>query len=492
LEKEMVDGLLGRDKAFVSGIILGCSVEGTVHFTEEGSSMSGGAKVGGAVDVESGTVKAQIGGHAKSSKGAFTLMQAVKQYGGPHLDTGKVEGQYMKDSMAFINRWKEQAKTMPKTWKVIAIEVYEPSEASLPHDAMTVPHLVVLGEQGVGKSTLLNAIYGGKRDDVNQYFFKASDSSKSCTQRVHTECWEVDYDSSRLRVKLTDVPGFGDPRRKNGDTMQQLIQHLSSNDNWWVHGIILAHDWNNPRLSQTTLKAFEVLDKQFGDAFWDFLIIVFTKFQLPRAEDYEEAAGFAVEKRDRRIIEWKTSLYAQYPGAQRAWGASSNMFFFIDSEAVLKTDTEIRTMMQTTKGSAAGDGEHVKNSKEYSQAEIISMFRIVKNRVDLTQGVNFVGGTTVDLRKGSAQHSEPAKSSPHAGPTGTSEYPDPARGSAKPDGRAPPLWSTPVVHSESAKPDGRAPPLWSTPGMHSEPAKPDGRAPPLTTTPVRRSEVCAA
>jgi GTP-binding protein EngB required for normal cell division len=272
--------------------------------------------------------------------------------------------------------------------------------------ATDVPHLIVVGEMGAGKSTLLNAVYGGKKAASGALHFNMSDRANSCTQKPQTECEEILHPSGPLKLRLTDVPGFADRSKKNDETMNALIKHLRANSAIFAHGMVVAHDYNQPRLSEATVQSIKSLDNVFGDRFWDYLHVVFTKFDLPRGVDEDSVERKADELKTTKCADWKKALFAVFPQAARKWGDGYNMFFFVNSKALLTSDEEIARMKTVTTGSAAGEGAHYEVMKRFSQKEVDQLLKTVKERKDMGVGLNFVSGNAATMSPGEAQQTQ--------------------------------------------------------------------------------------
>jgi GTP-binding protein EngB required for normal cell division len=254
------------------------------------------------------------------------------------------------------------------------------------------PHIVVLGEMGAGKSTLLNAVLARRKLTLGGNAFQMSDKAKSCTQKPQTECEVMNFNGKRLNLRLTDVPGFADRTKKNEEIMGSLVKHLSESNIVFANTVIIAHDYNQPRLSQGTVQCIKCLEKVFGDKFWNFLCIVFTKFDLPRGVDQGSVEKETEELKSRKCQDWKRALYASFPEAASKWGDASNMFFFVSSQAVLTSDHEINNMKYMKSGPAAGEGVHFEVMKRLSQKDLDRLERVTAERAMLGSELNFVSG----------------------------------------------------------------------------------------------------
>jgi GTP-binding protein EngB required for normal cell division len=316
---------------------------------------------------------------------------SIHPEGGPQFYTDQIAGKNFSEAVMHIKKWAQQASMCPATWTVIAVEVTDPATAESTTVAVEEPHLVCFGEMGAGKSTLLNAIFGGRKSESGQPYFQAYDTAKSGTQKPQTEISEVYCDRERLNFRLTDVPGFADRSRKNSATMECLKVHLEQHDAPLAHGIIIAHDYNQPRLSQGTIESIKSLENVFGDQIWDYLCIVFTKFEPPRGIDEESIRKKTRELTASKCLDWQRTISQSFPHAARKLPEQRQMFFFVNSQALLMSDAEISNM-KARKGSVAGQGLHCEVMKSLSQAEINQLLTTIKRRKCCGEGLNFVSG----------------------------------------------------------------------------------------------------
>ena len=172
------------------------------------------------------------------------------------------------------------------------------------------------------------------------------------------------------------MPGFGDFERTNGKNMKDLVTHLHAKNAGVAHSIVLVHSFNNPRFDEPTRKCLHLLDLEFGDQFWDFLSVVFSKFELPRGENEDEVLIAAQKIMEKKSEDWKKTLLVHFPQAGRKWTESKNMFFYVDSLSVLRSVDDIEAEQQKKKGSESGQGLHWEMSKKHTKQQIDQLLKV--------------------------------------------------------------------------------------------------------------------
>jgi septin 2 len=86
--------------------------------------------------------------------------------------------------------------------------------------------LMVVGESGLGKSTLINSLF-----QTDLYKNKAAKNSASAdpkaTVQIEASTVEIEERGVKLRLTIVDTPGFGDAINSS-DCFRPIIQHIDS------------------------------------------------------------------------------------------------------------------------------------------------------------------------------------------------------------------------------------------------------------------------
>lgn len=154
--------------------------------------------------------------------------------------------------------------------------------------------VVLLGDTGVGKSTVARYL-AGTLDKVNtQNPFKVSHDEKVLTNEVHqfTETVlggrlpEVEH----VKLDIGDTPGLGDSAEHiQGNTMtdkeviELIKQHIRKNCNWGVSAFLLVLDNNDEEINAESLKMY--IDGFTAEVFVKNLIVVINHSELEKIEE---------------------------------------------------------------------------------------------------------------------------------------------------------------------------------------------------------------
>ena len=163
------------------------------------------------------------------------------------------------------------------------------------------PRIVILGQSGVGKSSLANVLAGCEPSDEN-CFFPVCSGSNSCTKETsiaYTDHFMGNSTSETYgRVTLVDTPGFGDSSGDDGPLLEDMVKVLK-NVLGRANMILLCQEAGS-RFSPSTITMLLELESMFGrDRLWGNVMIEVTKWS------YDEDD---VEDRERQGINETTTL----------------------------------------------------------------------------------------------------------------------------------------------------------------------------------------
>ena len=87
-------------------------------------------------------------------------------------------------------------------------------------------NIIVLGKTGCGKSTLANKIVCAKEEKKEP--FRVELSYKAVTTEIEGAIEHVKIGEATYTINMIDTIGFGDPKRKDKDTVEAIKKHMKS------------------------------------------------------------------------------------------------------------------------------------------------------------------------------------------------------------------------------------------------------------------------
>ncbi|TNV78908.1 hypothetical protein FGO68_gene3194 [Halteria grandinella] len=123
--------------------------------------------------------------------------------------------------------------------------------------------IVVIGETGVGKSTLCNCIIG------KEFFQTGEQLMTGCTMEAMAFSGKTIFDDL---VKIIDTCGYNDPEGKDYENSLKMV-NLIKGQSQGINSFLLVFNGQNIRWNVATIKILELLDATFPD-FWTNVIVV--------------------------------------------------------------------------------------------------------------------------------------------------------------------------------------------------------------------------
>ena len=152
------------------------------------------------------------------------------------------------------------------------------------------PRMIMIGETGVGKSSLANVLMGrDKKDDGSGYYrpgygcFKSdhTDTRKVVTTKTCSDTGHYLGDPSYPKVTIIDTPGFGDSNLEPEQaTMDDLVTFLRDQVKFIHAFVIVINGDGTLRLNRQMRTMLNLLRKMFGDDFWNNAILEFSHWDF--------------------------------------------------------------------------------------------------------------------------------------------------------------------------------------------------------------------
>ncbi len=132
---------------------------------------------------------------------------------------------------------------------------------------------ILLGKTGVGKTSLLNVIFGKEIGKVGH-------TTKSETKYSNYYCSKIEIENEIIFFCIIDTPGLYDTNGIEKDINQKKdIQKLISNEKIKIKGILFLSNFQNERFDfseQKTLIEYNALFPMKD--FWNRIILIFTHY----------------------------------------------------------------------------------------------------------------------------------------------------------------------------------------------------------------------
>jgi len=148
------------------------------------------------------------------------------------------------------------------------------------------PRIVIIGETGVGKSSLANVLLGRSHQYDGEGFddgcFKVAWKNGDKPGGVITTatCHDSGYylgDDSNPKVTIIDTPGFGDEMEAEVQTINGLVDVLK-NQVKEIDVFIICFRETNDRMTKAMQNMLNLFQQMFGKQFWDNAIFESTRW----------------------------------------------------------------------------------------------------------------------------------------------------------------------------------------------------------------------
>ena len=158
-------------------------------------------------------------------------------------------------------------------------------------DEYPSPRIIMIGETGVGKSSLANVLMGrDKKDNGSTWLdkngnrpgygcFKSDDTwdGKIVTTKTCSDTGHYLGKLSYPNVTIIDTPGFGDKNLEAEEkTIDDLVSFLRDHVKFIHAFVIVINGGATPRLNRQMITMLNLFTKMFGDHFWNNAIMEFS------------------------------------------------------------------------------------------------------------------------------------------------------------------------------------------------------------------------
>merc|ERR1719369_461982 len=171
---------------------------------------------------------------------------------------------------------------------------------------LPMPRVVIVGQTGVGKSTLANVLLG-ESPDCNNCTFPVCDDHNSCTKETSygTGPWK----GSGVVFTVVDTPGFGDSDNEDTELIDEMMGALHTTIKG-ANGIILLLNGEDERFDASLQQMMREMQALFGEAFWLNTVIGVSHW----AYDANSIAKrkFTNKTEDKFMTEWNQLLGGKF------------------------------------------------------------------------------------------------------------------------------------------------------------------------------------
>jgi len=143
------------------------------------------------------------------------------------------------------------------------------------------PRLILLGNTGVGKSSLGNVLLGRPHNFVDENpdgsnCFVTGHSVDATTKDTCAKAGRWAGDSGKP-VTIIDTPGLGDEVEADRETVEQLVDKLKDEIKH-VNAFVILFNGQRPRFSKSLKSMITLFEKIFGPGFWPHVIFAVTRW----------------------------------------------------------------------------------------------------------------------------------------------------------------------------------------------------------------------
>ena len=149
-------------------------------------------------------------------------------------------------------------------------------------DTLPLPHIVIIGSTGVGKSSIANVLIGEDPTCEDCTFPVCDDISHSCTKNTNyaVKPW-LGGDGQIFTV--VDTPGFGDSEQEDSVLIDEMMTVLKETVKS-ASVLFLILDGSVDRFSDNLQQMIREMRALFGDNMWDNMLIGVSKWSYSASE----------------------------------------------------------------------------------------------------------------------------------------------------------------------------------------------------------------
>ena len=166
------------------------------------------------------------------------------------------------------------------------------------------PKIVIIGETGVGKSTLCNILTGNDhKGEKNEDGFPTGADSNSCTDTtvVKRGCWLGQKD---MPFSICDTPGLSDASGKDSSNISKMVGELKGIE--YINAFIIVLNGQCPRLDSGLKDTLSLFQDVFGKEFHKNMVILFTRWSFDKRSKHRRLENGLTE--DKQSLEWNQRL----------------------------------------------------------------------------------------------------------------------------------------------------------------------------------------
>jgi len=208
-------------------------------------------------------------------------------------------------------------KLLPKIWIFCVINLvtfstqvlsFNPAENDGEYPG---PRILVLGQTGVGKSSLSNVLLGRDKEyknNNNRGCFYVGQGSEGVTTQTCANSGNYLGKQEVGPVTLIDTPGFGAHKwEAEREIVEELVDVLK-NQVKFVHVFVIAMDGSKERYTHQMNTMLKLFGDIFSNRFWKNVMIVGTKWSFDSASEAKRAAKKPVKTVDSWSNDKRTTL----------------------------------------------------------------------------------------------------------------------------------------------------------------------------------------
>lgn len=161
--------------------------------------------------------------------------------------------------------------------------------------------VVIIGETGVGKSSLANVLLGRSEDYDGKGFengcFKAGGLNVNGSVVTKSTCFDTGPYLGKIsnpNITLIDTPGFGDKMEAEIKTINGLVEKLKHIQ--YVNLFLICFKESDNRINISMLRMLNLFQQMFGSKFWNHAVIEATHWShIDESVNKRTSKGYSEE-----------------------------------------------------------------------------------------------------------------------------------------------------------------------------------------------------